>query len=611
MMYQSSVGVDFAAKQQCYRFGVLSGAKRRGRLFLIGGIAGLWIICLIARLASLQITNFETWQQWGLKQHLAEVKLASERGPLYDRFDRLLAVSVPVGSVYVRPGQIADKKGTASAIASILGLKPDRILDKLNQKKPFVWIKRQIPRAFAEKVADLNIPGAGYLMESRRYYPYNQAASALIGKVGLDGVGLSGVEMLYEGHLHGEHKESLSTRDALGNLIQVSDVDPAGLELPRGDSLKLTLDAEIQMIVDEELEAARNSTNAKATMAVMVDADSGEILAMGQSPSVNFNTDQNVPKQALHNLPIETVLEPGSIMKPIVAAAAIDDGLISPETLLNCEGGKYPIGKHVIKDVHPNGVISLHDVVVRSSNIGMTKVGMLLGKDRLYESLRRFGFGSNLKLGLAGETPGILRHVSTWAQVDVATHSFGQGVAVTPLQVVRAVSAIANGGVLPTLSFLQKDSRPEGVRIISQKTAEKVREMMYGVIEDEHGTGKKGEIDGVRVGGKTGTAQKARAGGRGYQPGAYAASFAGFVDASSIGVNRIISLIVVVDEPHGGTIYGGTLAAPVFQRIMQRSLHVISAENELKNHPGEKKGKTESREKENLRTAWLSGTAEG
>ena len=586
MLYQGCSASDFAAKSQCYRFAVLSPARRRQRLKLGGLIAGAWVLGLASRLVSLQITQFEMWQQWGLKQHLAEVRLSSERGPLYDRYDRLLAVSVPAGSVYVRPGQVTDKAGASRAVAEVLGLSPEAIREKINYPKPFVWVKRQIPRSYAERVTNLKIPGVGYVLESKRYYPYNQAASALIGKVGVDGAGLSGVELLFDEHLRGEHRESVSTRDAFGNLINVADVDPEGMELPRGDALKLTLDAEIQMIVDEELEKARAQTHAKATLGVMVDARSGEILAMGQSPNLNFNSAQPISRDALRNLAVETVLEPGSIMKPLVAAAAIEAGLVTPQVLINCENGKFPMGRHTIKDVHPSGIIPLHDVVVRSSNIGMTKVGLLLGRDRLYASLTRYGFGENQQLGLAGETGGILRPVSSWAAVDVATHSFGQGIAVTPLQVARAVSAIANGGTLPPLHFLYQDQPASGERILSEQTTRAVREMMYGVVEDEHGTGRKALIPGVRVGGKTGTAQKARPNGRGYQSGVYAASFVGFVDASAIGVNRILTLVVVVDEPHGaGSIYGGTLAAPVFQRIMQRSLHVLSAEHEFKTRP--------------------------
>jgi cell division protein FtsI (penicillin-binding protein 3) len=307
----------------------------------------------------------------------------------------------------------------------------------------------------------------------------------------------------------------------------------------------------------------------------MIDAESGEILAMSQSGSPNFNLAGTGSKEETKNALVEAVFEPGSIFKPLVAAAAIEEGLFKDTDIINCENGKYPFMKHVIKDVHPSGAIPFFDVVVRSSNIGMTKIGIRLGKERLYDWIRRFGFGYNTKLGLPGETAGILRHVNSWSGVDVATHSFGQGVAVTPLQIVRGVAAVANGGKLPTLKLLVDQQTPEPLRIISEKTAGIVQEMMYGVVEDEHGTGGKAEIEGLRVGGKTGTAQKARADGKGYAAGSYVASFVGFADMAGLGVKKKLVLLVTVDEARTTSIYGGTLAAPVFKRVIQRTAHMM------------------------------------
>jgi cell division protein FtsI (penicillin-binding protein 3) len=269
-------------------------------------------------------------------------------------------------------------------------------------------------------------------------------------------------------------------------------------------------------------------------------------------------------------------------MKPIVAAAAVDAGVVTPKELINCENGRFPFSKHTIKDVHPSGVISFYDVVVRSSNIGMTKVGIRMGSERLYSYLRKFGFGQSSQLGLPGESAGILRAEPSWSKVDVATHSFGQGVAVTPLQVVRAIAAIANGGVLPQLSVvIGEQGIPKGNRIISERAASAARDMMYGVVEDEHGTGAKAVIPGLRVGGKTGTAQKAHPKGRGYMAGAYVASFVGFADGAPLGVSRNVTVMVIIDEPRAKSIYGGTLAAPVFQRVVDRSFKFLATKNQL------------------------------
>ena len=561
-----------------------SSPKGRGfRLYLIGIAALGWVSLLTYRMYSLQVSDFSTWRQWATKQHVAEVQVASERGPILDRNGKLLAVSVPAGSVYVRPKQVSDPNKTAKELSKLLEMKPSLILSKLQTKQPFVWLKRQLPRYKTDQIASLDLPGVGVMMESRRFYPYNQAASSLIGKVGVDGKGLSGVESLHERKLHVAHSTSRVTRDAFGKIIQVGgEFSESPFSVPRGDALQLTIDADLQIIMDEELEVGRKAAKAKQAMAIMIDSDSGEVVALSQSPNYNFNAPHDDSKNALRNLLVEAVFEPGSTMKPLVAAAAIDAGVARASDMIDCENGRFPYSTHTIKDVHPSGVISVSDVVIRSSNIGMTKLGLRLGSERLYDYLRKFGFGQSSGLGLAGESAGILRNVKAWSKIDVATHSFGQGIAVTPLQVVRAVASIANGGVLPKLSVVVgEDGPPKGERILSTRAAEVAREMMYGVTEDEHGTGSKAKVEGVRVGGKTGTAQKAVANGRGYAAGLYVASFVGFVDASSAGIKRNLTTMVVIDEPHAGSIYGGTLAAPVFQKVMERSLKYMGARREL------------------------------
>lgn len=554
---------------------------RRGRIKLIGVITVFWTAIVVARLASLQITDFETWRDWSQKQHSQAITLASERGPVLDREGKALALSVPSSSVFARPREIRDKEGTARVLSGLMGLPSKQILVKLEGSEPFVWIKRQVPRSIGLKVEAEKVPGVGQLLEAKRVYPYGQAASTLIGRVGIDGNGLSGLEASYDDLLRTAAVKRQVNRDALGQTIAFDSGGGGAMELPKGKDLKLTLDAELQLILNDELDSSRAKYNAKATMGIMVDAGTGEILAMGQSPEANFNAPVVNSKDSLRNLVIESVFEPGSVMKPIVAAAAIDAGLMSANQLVDCEHGRYFFAGHTIKDVHPSQVIPLKDVVIRSSNIGMTKVGMRLGRERLYDALRRFGFGQSSGLKLPGETGGLFRPLNRWAQIDIATHAYGQGIAVTPLQMVRAISAIANGGLLPTLHVLEDGQSSDLTRVISEKAARDVQEMLFGVVEDEHGTGRLAAIPGVRIGGKTGTAQKARSGGRGYEPGAYVASFVGFADASKIGIGRKIALMIAVDEAKADSIYGGTLAGPVFQRVMGRALRLLSTRSEL------------------------------
>ncbi len=573
--------IDFALKEPFFKRDTLSEGARVKRLRIVKVLALLWVTVIIYRLVSLQLTDFARWQDWAVKQHLTEFKLAPERGPIFDRQGKLLAFSVPASSVYARPLQIVNKNDQATKLAKILKIDRSLLLSKLNEQKPFVWLKRQIPRSIAEQINEMKIAGIGSVMESKRYYPQGEAASRLIGRVGIDGSGLSGLEQQYEKQLAAGEVATVFNRDALGNMIaKPVSLNKGSFEMPKGNALKLTIDAGLELIVEEELARGHADSKAKHVLGLLLDADSGEILALGQTPAVDFNA-ASIEADSMRNLIAETVFEPGSIIKPIVAAAALENQIVSPQEIIDCEGGHFYFGGRRINDVHPYDRISFSDVIVRSSNIGMTKIGERLGAQRIHQCMKDFGFGEQA-LTLPGESAGILRDIDRWSKVDVATHAFGQGIAVTSLQMVRAISAIANGGKLPRLKLIQDDSGLELKRIISERTASQVRAMMYGVVESEHGTGHNAAIGGIRVGGKTGTAQKARRDGRGYEEGAYVASFVGFADGAALGLKKTLTLMVVVDEPGGKSIYGGAVAAPIFKRIMSRAMHYLAMRNEIR-----------------------------
>lgn len=557
-----------------------AGIRRsRARLLLACGLA--WVLVVLCRLATLQFARVEVWEEWAEKQHSTKLTLASVRGPVLDRNGAPLALSVPTGSVFAHPRQLGDALAVAAQLAPVLGQSVDEIHKKLVQPKPFVWLVRQGDLAVARQVQALKIKGVDFLHESKRVYPRGAAGSTVVGKVGTDGEGLSGVERKYDKRLRVLGSTLAVDRDAMGNLIQRAEGSAAHFAVPKGTDVSLTVDADLQDILQTELDRGRDSAQAKAAYGVLIDARSGEVLAMSQSPSADFN-DASVPSAlALKNWSAETVLEPGSVMKPLVAAAALEEGFVSPDEIVDCERGRYRVGRHIIKDVHPIAAVPFYEVVVRSSNIGMTKIGERMGKDLLYRYLKDFGFGESSGLGFPGESAGILRPVSSWATVDVATHSFGQGIAVTPMQMVRAVAVIANGGMFMPLSLVKGEEVKGAHRVVSHRTARIAREMMFGVVEHPKGTGHNAAIAGVRVGGKTGTAQKAREGGRGYASGKYIASFVGFVDASAIGIDELLTLVVSVDEPRAKSIYGGVLAAPVFQRVMGQALSVLVTRREL------------------------------
>lgn len=542
---------------------------RKWRRFWLITIVLIWICILFARLYYIQILDKYHLQDRGENQHVKTVTIMSERGSILDRYGKPMALSIEAPSVYVHPHKIKDKEKVSQVLSKILSMDEAEISNKLNSKSPFVWIKRKTSREVAEKIAALKDPAIGTQKEFKRIYPYSRAASTLIGKVGMDEKGLSGLEAVFDKKLRGKPINEVIAKDALGHTIKYHNVDL--FMVPKGEDINLTIDADLQLIVDEEVQNAKENLNANAVIATMIDAFTGDILAMSQSSSINFNADSVDSQSDLKNLVIETVFEPGSIFKPIVAAIAYDLGIVKESENFDCENGRYYYGGKVIKDSHPSGILSFRDVIVRSSNIGMVKIGDRLGKEKLYKALSAYGIGKLIDLDFSGQTAGIFRNYKNWAKIDVATHSFGQGVAVTSLQILRAISSFANGGQLPELRLLKtKPIKME--RIISKKTADFIKGVLVDVVEDPHGTGKKARLDGYIVGGKTGTAQKAKKNGRGYEEGKYIASFVGFVDTSSLNIPIMPLLIVSVDEAHSDSIYGGALAGPVFQKIMMRSM---------------------------------------
>jgi cell division protein FtsI/penicillin-binding protein 2 len=567
LLKHSSRGSESYTVGACQNFG--------GRLSILKFIALLWAFVLIGRLYVLQIGNDGKWLNWASRQHKSQITLAGERGPIYDMKGRLMAVSVPVYSVFLRPQQVKDKDKSIELLAKVLELDIDFVKSRFESDQPFVWIKRQIPKVIADRVTALNISGTGNVEEAKRYYPFNNSASSLLGRVGIDGNGLSGIEGLHEKDLNPSQRQITVFKDAYGNVIQQHDLGSES-EI-KGKPLNLTLDLTLQQIVDEEIDKTLLENNAKAVMAVMINAKTGDVLAMSQAPSLNPNKDIITSRKDLINLVAEASFEPGSTFKPIVAAIAIESGKTRADEVYDTEKGRFRIGKHTVKDVHGGGLMTLKEVVVHSSNVGMSKVGLKLGKENLYKGLKLFGFGAKTNLQLPGEASGILRKQEGWATIDIATHAFGQGVAISPLQLSRAFAALVNGGYLPELKVVKSEqseiSKP--VQLISLETSEILKDMLIAVVEDEQGTGGFAKVPGVVIGGKTGTAQEAKEDGRGYQSGAYLASFIGFADGSKIGVPDPLVLLVSVDEPRGKSIYGGSVAAPAFSRIMKRSMHYL------------------------------------
>jgi cell division protein FtsI (penicillin-binding protein 3) len=559
------------------------------------------MLVLVGRLASLQIINVHRWREWASRQHLGRHTYSSYRHPIVDRWDRPLAISIPVESLSVRPpllkeDQIAE---LADKLATILDMPVEQVSKQLRSKSPFVWIKRRLPRVVAQKLEKVKIAGEAVngleiVQESRRAYPYRESATVLLGRVGTDGNGLSGLEQRFDDFLKGNTFQRPMLRDAKGKLIAPPGsvdsllVGTVGKGVDRNSkALRLTIDAEIQAIMADELERAYNFFQPKSAFALMVDSDNGEVLSIAQAPSANLNADKLSDPDVLQNLVTGHTFEPGSVIKPIIVASAIDRGIVEPDDVLDCSNGRYRFGGHWVRDTHPLKEVSVREIVVRSSNIGMGKIGERLGKEGVYDALRLFGFGTSVDLGLPGSEAGILRNVQSWATVDVATHSFGQGVSVTMPQMVRAYSAIANGGLLVPIRLFSKGEVSPSRRVISQSTAMQIQSMLRGVVEEEGGTGRNAAVSGIVIGGKTGTAQKARDDGkRGYDRNKYVTSFIGFAQGASIGVSQNVVLMVVVDTPQSShaPVYGGTVAAPVFSSIIRRTFRYLSTTKSLSNN---------------------------
>jgi cell division protein FtsI (penicillin-binding protein 3) len=570
----------------------ISPKRRVTRINLLCLLGVAWMLIVIWRLYSIQVLGVSEWQRSASNQHLTTLTRAAPRRSIVDRMGRPLSQSVPVLSLYARPILFKDAKikdikdSVLTQLAQILATDESDILEKLNTNKRFVWLARQVPRVVAQQLQGLiqqldsrfiDKHPLGLEEEFRRYYPYKSAGSVLLGRVNLEGVGLTGVEYLFDKELRGE---VYSAKAVI--------VDAPSIRQSTKQSFPLTVDAEITSIVYEELEEARLKENALGGMALMFDASSGEILTMVQTPTINLNAGKVLNSEVLQNKLVETVYEPGSVMKPMVAATAIEKKYISPSQLVDCEHRYWKFARYIIKDTHDNGIQSFHDVVVSSSNIGMAKVASRMGAQELHHSLSLFGFGAKTGLGLPGEQVGIFRPLSAWAEIDIATHSYGQGIAVTPIQMSRALASIVNGGKLVQLKLASSATKNLSKRVMSESTAQVVKEMLHDVVVAKKGTGSLASLNGVYVGGKTGTAEKVDGDTGTYKKDSYIVSFYGFAELNSSAKSksnnaRKLMLAVILDEPKAKPPRlrtGGMVAAPVFRRIMKRTLnYLVTLEN--------------------------------
>jgi cell division protein FtsI (penicillin-binding protein 3) len=536
-------------------------------------------LVIAGRAFQLQVLQGERLMRLGERQHLKEWIVLPKRGALFDRAGEPLALSMESQSVYARPHRVQDPEKLSRELAQILNLRISDVKQKLSSDKPFVWIKRQVSSPEAEKIQALNPAGVGMFYEPNRHYPQGQLAGQLIGFVGRDSEGLEGLELKYNDYIRGEAGSSVTERDALGRRVLVQGVER--LRIPPGSDVHLTLNTSMQHIAEKELEAAVLKYRAKAGVAIVMEPFTGEVLALANYPAFDPNRYSKQSAEQRRNRAVTDSFEPGSTFKTILAAAALEEGVVGKEDLFYCEMGKYSYAGKIIHDTHPHGWLPFSKILQVSSNIGFTKVAQKLKKDRYFKYIEKFGFGQISGIDVPGEVAGLLRRSESWSAIDLATHAFGQGISTTPMQMVMAYAAIANGGFLMRPYVTRRVVSPQGEvvlenqphmvrRVISEKTSRSLASMLRDVT-NEGGTGMMANVDGFEVAGKTGTAQKADPVHGGYAAKKRVASFIGFVPAND---PRLVAL-VLIDEPEVN-VYGGIVAAPVFRNIAQASLRHLA-----------------------------------
>lgn len=556
----------------------------RFRIYLVAFFFLIGLGVILARAYQLQVLERGRLSSIAQAGYRGVIKLPPKRGTIYDREGHELAVSIEVGSIYAHPKLVKKKRQTARLLSKVLHAQQSRILRLLKSKRSFVWIKRKIAPERIKQVKALDLDGIGFTRESRRYYPGREIAGHLIGFAGEDNQGLEGLEKKYEDILKGPQHTLILMRDALKRPFFMG--GPSSQNDQMYD-LVLTIDKDIQYKAQQALGAVVKKTKAKSGQCIVVNPETGEILALAVVPQFNPNVFGKYRASQWRNRTITDTYEPGSTIKVFLLAAALEERVVSPQTQFDCENGQFVVARHIIHDTKKHDTLSVSDIVVYSSNIGAVKIGSKIGYERFTGYLRNFGFGEKTGIDLLGERRGFIRSAKKARELDKATLYFGQGMTASSLQVAMAMGAIANGGKLMrpyVVSALQdqdgriiKKIRPQVVRrVISPETARKVSHILEGVVS-ERGTGPRAAIMGYRVAGKTGTSQKVDPRTKRYSKKYYVSIFAGFVPVSR---PRLV-MVVAVDEPEGKG-YGGLVAGPVFRDLGAWTLNRLHVSPEVR-----------------------------
>jgi len=558
MNYAASAPSDITAKLPGWRATALF-------VLMLAGLAGL-----AGRGAYLQVVHNDFLQEKGNARYSRVVEVSAHRGMITDRNGIPLAVSTPVESVWASPSNVEIDSQQTRQLARILGMGAVELRNRLfDTSRDFVYLKRQLPPDQAEKVVRLNLPGISLQREYRRYYPTGEVAAQTLGFTGVDDNGQEGLEFALQERLVGKQGSQRVIKDRHGRIVE----DAGSLRAPKpGSDIALSLDSKVQHLAYRELENAVRQHKARAGAVVILDARSGEVLALANYPAYNPNNRGRISSQAMRNRAIIDLFEPGSTMKPFTVATALEQGKVRPETVINTEHGVLSVGNRKIHDSHPESMLTVAQIIQKSSNVGAAKIALSLESQTLWQSLSDSGFGAQTGSNFPGEAPGKLRDAETWRPIEQATMAYGHGISVNLLQLARAYTVFASNGELKPVSLLKLDAPAIGKKVFSDSTARALRGMLELAVQSG-GTAPLAQVAGYRVAGKTGTAHKLE---NGRYVDRYVASFVGFAPAS----NPRLIVAVMIDEPDNGQHYGGLVAAPVFSKVTGAALHALNVPND-------------------------------
>lgn len=550
------------------------------RIKLLQAVLVLAGIVISYRIIDLQVMNRNFLQSEGDKRSVRYETLPAHRGAIFDRNGKLLSVSAPVATVWANPQQLVTVPERWNELAYQLGVDKDLLSKRIrsNASREFIYLKRQMTPEEGNRIRDLGIKGVYIQDEQKRYYPMGEVTAHLVGITNIEDKGQEGLELGYDRWLTGTKGSRRLQKDRRGDLVKEAEVVKSAKP---GKELMLSIDLRLQYMAFRELKKAVEQFKATSGSLVMLDVKTGEVLAMVNQPSYNPNNRSGLEAYRMRNRVMTDIIEPGSTLKPFTVAAGLESGRYDRYTKINTGVGYMRVGRDAVRDLGGYGKIDVETVLMKSSNIGVAKIALDVGADPMVDMMRRVGFGQSPGTGFPGERAGYLPYRDRWSDIELATLSFGYGLTVTPLQLAQAYTVLGSGGIMRPVSLIKRDVPPEGTRVMEEKVAREVVEMLGQVVKS--GTGRRGGVDSYDVAGKTGTVRKV--GGSGYAENRYVGLFAGVAPID----DPRIATVVIIDDPAGEKYYGGVIAGPVFSRVNGQALRMLGVK------PKEKKVLTAER----------------